>query len=122
MGIGLNANVESTFINNSINCDFKATSLKEEYGNDIDLVDITDSIINKIEYYYYNLLRTGKSTEILDRWKQQSDMFGRRAVVYDGTQKFSGKVIDLDNNGSLIMRLDDSSIKKIIYFNNVSFS
>jgi hypothetical protein len=49
-------------------------------------------------------------------------MFGRRAVVYDGTQKFSGEVIDLDNNGSLIMRLDDSSIKKIIYFNNVSFS
>jgi len=122
LGIGLNANVESSFINNSINCDFKATSLKEEYGNDIDLVDITDSIINKIEYYYYNLLRTGKSTEILDRWKQQSDMFGRRAVVYDGTQKFSGEVIDLDNNGSLIMRLDDSSIKKIIYFNNVSFS
>lgn len=91
LGIGLNANVESTFINNSINCDFKATSLKEEYGNDIDLVDITDSIINKIEYYYYNLLRTGKSTEILDRWKQQSDMFGRRAVVYDGTQNFREK-------------------------------
>ena len=59
--------------------------------------------------------------EILDRWKQESDMFGKRAIVYDGTQKFSGEVIDLDNNGSLIMRLDDSSIKKIIYYSNVSF-
>ena len=122
LGIGLNANVESSLINNSINGDFKATSLKEEYGSDIDLVDITDSIINKIEYYYYNLLRTGKSMEILNRWKQQSDIFERRAIVYDGTQKFSGEVIDLDNNGSLIMRLDDSSIKKIIYYQNVSFS
>jgi BirA family biotin operon repressor/biotin-[acetyl-CoA-carboxylase] ligase len=122
LGIGLNANVESSLINDSINGDFKATSLKEEYGSDIDLVDITDSIINKIEYYYYNLLRTGKSMEILNRWKQKSDIFERRAIVYDGTQKFSGKVIDLDNNGSLIMRLDDSSIKKIIYYQNVSFS
>ena len=58
--------------------------------------------------------------EILDRWKQESDMFGKSAVVYDGTQIFSGEVIDLDNNGSLIMRLDDSSIKKIIYYSNVS--
>jgi BirA family transcriptional regulator, biotin operon repressor / biotin---[acetyl-CoA-carboxylase] ligase len=122
LGIGLNANVESSLINKSINGDVKATSIKEEYGNEIDLVTITDLIINKIEYYYYNLLRTGKSMEILDRWKQQSDMFGRRAVVYDGTQKFSGEVVDLDNSGSLIMRLDDSSIKKIIYFNNVSSS
>ena len=48
-------------------------------------------------------------------------VFGKRAIVYDGTQKFLGEVIDLDNNGSLIMRLDDSSIKKIIYYSNVSF-
>jgi len=59
--------------------------------------------------------------EILDRWKQESDIFGKRAIVYDGTQKFGGEVLDLDNNGSLIMRLDDSSIKKIIYYSNVSF-
>ena len=121
MGIGLNANVESSLINNSINVDSKATSLKEEYGNDIDLVYIASSVVDKIEYYYDNLLRPGKTMEILDRWKQESDMFGRRAIVYDGTQKFGGEVIDLDNNGSLIMRLDDSSIKKIIYYSNVSF-
>ena len=121
MGIGLNANVEISLINNSINVDSKATSLKEEYGNDIDLAYITNSVVHKIEYYYDNLLRTGKTMEILDRWKQESDIFGKRAIVYDGTQKFSGEVIDLDNNGSLIMRLDDSSIKKIIYYSNVSF-
>ena len=121
MGIGLNANVEISLINNSINVNSKATSLKAEYGNDIDLAYITNSVVHKIEYYYDNLLRTGKTMEILDRWKQESDIFGKRAIVYDGTQKFSGEVIDLDNNGSLIMRLDDSSIKKIIYYSNVSF-
>jgi BirA family biotin operon repressor/biotin-[acetyl-CoA-carboxylase] ligase len=121
MGIGLNANVESSLINNSINVDSKATSLKEEYGNDIDLVYITSSVVHKIEYYYDNLLRPGKTIEILDRWKQESDIFGKRAIVCDGTQKFEGEVIDLDNNGSLIMRLDDSSIKKIIYYSSVSF-
>ena len=121
MGIGLNANVEISLINNSINVNSKATSLKAEYGNDIDLAYITNSVVRKFEYYYDNLLRTGKTMEILDRWKQESDIFGKRAIVYDGTQKFSGEVIDLDNNGSLIMRLDDSSIKIIIYYSNVSF-
>jgi len=105
IGIGLNANVESSLINNSINVDSKVTS----------------SVVHKIEYYYDNLLRPGKTMEILDRWKQESDMFGKRAIVYDGIQKFGGEVIDLDNNGSLIMRLDDSSIKKIIYYSSVSF-
>jgi len=121
MGIGLNANIESSLINNYLTDDTtKATTLKQEYGNDIDLVYLTKSIVDRIEYYY-NFLSGGKALEIIELWKQNSDMFGRRAIVYDGIEKITGEVVDIDQDGSLIMKLGDESIKKITYYGNVTF-
>ena len=121
MGLGLNANIESTLINNYLTADTtKATTIKEEYGNDIDLVNITKSIVDRIEYYY-NFLSSGKALEIIELWKQNSDMFGRRAIVYDGIEKIMGEVVDIDQDGSLLMKLGDGSIKKITYYGNVTF-
>lgn len=121
MGIGLNANIESSLINNYLTDDTtKATTLKEEYGNDIDLVYLTKSIVDRIEYYY-NFLSSGKALEIIELWKQNSDMFGRRAIVYDGIEKIIGEVVDIDQDGSLIMKLGDGSTKKITYYGNVTF-
>jgi BirA family biotin operon repressor/biotin-[acetyl-CoA-carboxylase] ligase len=121
MGLGLNANIESSLINNYLTADnTKATTLKEEYGHDIDLLGLTKSIVDKIEYYY-NFINSGKALEIIELWKQNSDMFGRRAIVYDGTQKIIGEVVDIDQDGSLIMKLGDDSIKKITYYGNVTF-
>jgi BirA family biotin operon repressor/biotin-[acetyl-CoA-carboxylase] ligase len=120
MGLGLNANIESSLINNNLTADTtKATTLKEEYGNDIDLVYLTKSIVDRIEYYY-NFLSSGKALEIVELWKQNSDMFGRRAIVYDGIEKIMGEVVDIDQDGSLIMKLEDDSIKRITYYGNVT--
>ena len=44
----------------------KATSLNKECGHEIDLLQLTKSIIDRIEYYYYDLLTTGKLMEIIN--------------------------------------------------------
>jgi BirA family biotin operon repressor/biotin-[acetyl-CoA-carboxylase] ligase len=122
MGVGLNANIESSSINNYLTNDcVKATSLKEEYGKDIDLIFLIKSILERMEYYYDNFLSSGKAIEIVDRWKEKSDIFGKKAIVYDGTQKVIGEVIDIDQNGALLMKLIDTSIKKISHYSDVSF-
>lgn len=122
MGIGLNANIESSSINNYLtNDNLKATTLKEEYGNDIDLIFLTKSILERMEYYYENFLSNGRTLEIIERWKEKSDIFGKKAIVYDGTQKVMGEVIDIDQNGALIIKLSDTSIKKINYYSTVLF-
>lgn len=121
MGIGLNANMGSAHINNSISSSTKATSIKEEYGREIDLAYIAKLIVEKIEYYYNNFLKVGKNAEILNRWKRESDMFGKRAIIYDGVHKFAGEVVDLCYDGALLMKLDDSSSKKIISYSDVTF-
>lgn len=122
MGVGLNANIETSLVNDNLTDNsIKATSLKKEYGNDIDLVYLTKAIIDRIEYYYYNLLSTGKTLEIIDLWKKNSDIIGKRGIVYDRNDKVVGKVIDIDKDGSLLMKLDDSSIKRVTFYTSVSF-
>jgi BirA family biotin operon repressor/biotin-[acetyl-CoA-carboxylase] ligase len=119
MGIGLNANIDSSSINNFLDGNVKATTLKEECGNDIDLLFLIKSILEKLEHYYDALSR-GKTLEIIDSWKEKSDMFGKRAIVYDGNEKLIGHVIDIDQNGGLVMKLTDGSVKNIIYYSDVS--
>lgn len=123
MGVGLNANIETSSVNDNLTDNsIKATSLKKEYGNDIDLVHLTKAIIDRVEYYYYELLSTGKTLEIIDLWKKNSDIIGKKGVVYDGNKKVVGKVINIDKDGSLLMKLEDSSIKRVTFYTNVSFS
>jgi BirA family transcriptional regulator, biotin operon repressor / biotin---[acetyl-CoA-carboxylase] ligase len=121
MGIGLNANIDSSSINNFLNNgNLKATTLKEECGNDIDLLFLIKSILEKLEHYYDALLSRGKTLEIIDSWKEKSEMFGKKAIVYDGNEKFMGHVIDIAQNGALVMKLTDGSVKNIIYYSDVS--
>ncbi len=123
MGVGLNANIETSSVNDNLTDNsIKATSLKKEYGNDIDLVHLTKAIIDRVEYYYYELLSTGKTLEIIDLWKKNSDIIGKKGIVYDGNEKVVGKVIDIDKDGSLLMKSEDSSIKRVTFYSNVSFS
>lgn len=122
MGIGLNANIDPYFVNNNLDDDsIKATSLNNEYGSDIDLLHLTKAIIDRLEYYYYDLLNTGKSLEIIELWKKNSDIIGKTAIVYDGNEKVVGQVIDIDKEGSLLMKLFDSSVKRVTYYSNVTF-
>ena len=121
MGIGLNANNGSSFINNYITSqDLKATTLKEEYGNEVDLLFLVKAILERIEYYYDNFISCGNTSEIIVRWKHKSDMFGKKATVHDGNQKFVGRIFDIDTTGALLIKLGDASIKKIIYYDDVT--
>lgn len=121
MGLGLNANIKSSLINDYLTAhDLKATTLKAEYGNKVDLVFLVKSILERIEYYYDNFVSCGNTLEIIDRWKEKSDMFGKKATVRDGNQKIMGHIIDIDQTGALLIKPSDNSIKKIIYYDNVT--
>ena len=121
MGLGLNANIASSLINDYLTShDLKATTIKEEYGNEVDLLFLVKSILERIEYYYDNFISCGNTSEIIDRWKEKSDMLGKKATVHDGNQMIVGHIFDIDQTGALLMKLSDTSIKKITYYDNVT--
>lgn len=122
LGIGLNANIAVSLVNDNLTDNsIDATSLSKEYGNEIDLARLIKAIVDRIEYYYYELLSTGKTLEIIDLWKENSNVVGKKAIVYDGNETVAGHVIDIDKDGSLLMKLDDASIKRVTYYDNVTF-
>lgn len=122
MGIGLNANIATSLINDNLTDNsIKATSLNKEYGTDVDLVYLTKVIVDRIEYYYYELLSTGKTLEIIDLWKKNSDIIGKEAIICDGNERVVGQVIDVDKDGSLLMKLGGASIKNVKYYSDVTF-
>jgi BirA family biotin operon repressor/biotin-[acetyl-CoA-carboxylase] ligase len=122
IGIGLNANIEASLVNDYLTDNsIKATSLNKECGYDVDLVHLTKAIIDRIEHYYYDVLSTGRTLEIVDLWKKNSDIIGKKAIVSHDNETIMGQVIDVDKDGSLLIQLDDSSIKRVTYYSNVNF-
>lgn len=122
MGIGLNANIVPSLVNDGLtNNSVMATSLYKEYGHDVDLIQMTKVIVDRIEYHYYELLSIGKTLEIINLWKSHSDIVGKKGTVHDGNDTVEGKVVDIDKDGSLLIQLDDTSLRRVNFYSNVIF-
>jgi BirA family biotin operon repressor/biotin-[acetyl-CoA-carboxylase] ligase len=121
IGFGININNRSfpTELRDS------ATSLAQEAGHPLDLHHFTLVFLAKLSWnlglLYFeeanNLLGeypSGRKGEhrLLERWKELSDTIGRRVVfghnVFD-TPLFEATVIGLQDDGGLMLRLDDGS-------------
>lgn len=116
IGIGLNANFEARSIpelGNQIIVS-RVTTLRDELGNDTDLVKLTKLILERLEYYY-SQLKEDKIKAIVDAWKKRSDFFGRLVRIEDGKKNFQGIAIGVDENGFLEIRLPDGSVQRVIF-------
>jgi BirA family biotin operon repressor/biotin-[acetyl-CoA-carboxylase] ligase len=88
-----------------------ATSLKEELGEDVSRIRLTQKILENLEREYKRLSK-GAFEEIAAEWKELSEMLGARVKVELPTREFEGQAIDLDSSGSLLVRLDNGFIEK----------
>ena len=117
VGIGIN-------VNNKLprNIQHIACSLKES-GNKVNRSLLTQRLLEKLEYYYWLMLEEGP-LKIIKECKQFSAILGKTVKVsfssedrFIGTgakQVFIGKVININEKGSLILKLKNNSRKEII--------
>ena len=89
----------------------KATSIMIETGKRVDRNLLIAELLNRFEYWYEKFMEGGET--VIKRWRELSDTSGRRVKVNVGDRVYEGIAKVLDNNGSLMLRLDDGSIKKI---------
>ena len=89
------------------------TSLKIQLGKKIDKEKILKQFLkefNKLYAQYENK----KYKEILNLFRKYCDTIGKNVKAKTIKQSFYGKIIDIDNDCNLILRLKNKKIKKII--------
>ena len=83
-----------------------ATSLKLEFGEDINRTALIKSLITQLDLQYKKF-QNNKVQAILNNWTRNTDLFGKTISLNKGNQIINGEAIRLDNHGRLVI-LNDS--------------
>ena len=110
LGIGINANVDTNAFPKELTGSL--TSLKKEAKREIPREEFLQALLKEMEHYYNDFTR-GRFARILEEWKSLTDMIGKDVEVVSFDERFEGKAIDVDQDGALIVRLEDESVKKV---------
>jgi BirA family biotin operon repressor/biotin-[acetyl-CoA-carboxylase] ligase len=110
VGIGINVNVSKDKI--PLEISEIATSLYMELGYEICRIHLFQEIIRQFEKRYLGLNETTYN-EFLNEWKSLSTIIGNRVQIESENNIRLGTALDIDKNGSLIIKLDSEDIIKI---------
>ena len=111
VGIGVNANNDIGSL--PIGVQKSATSLQEQLGREISIEEFVLRLLKEFEGVYKKFTRMEFSS-ILNDWKKFSDTLGNLVRVHIGDEIIDGRAVDLDQNGALVIRKEDGSLKTII--------
>jgi BirA family biotin operon repressor/biotin-[acetyl-CoA-carboxylase] ligase len=111
VGIGVNANfdVEKVFPEE---LRVIATSLENELGRKVKLEELFKALLEKLENFYELFMKEGFDP-ILKEWKKYAGFLGCQVEVASGIEKWVGLALDVENDGALIMRLEDGTVKRV---------
>lgn len=110
VGLGLNVNTP----------DFpddikeKATSIFIETSKHFPRVGFIQEYLKWYEKYYEIFKKTGFEP-VIKRWKELTNMIGKRITVEMISKKYSGEVQDIDKDGVLILRDNKGKSHRIIF-------
>lgn len=106
IGIGINANVDSSTMSSCLEKGTKVTSLSDELGHKTSTLGLTKVILEKLEYYYIELKHCVPHT-IIEEWKKNSDILSHKVTVMQNNRTIQGVAADVKDDGSLLVRTDD---------------
>lgn len=104
-GIGINVNMESF----DKEIEHRATSMYIESGRKYNRNELIANLLNKFEYYYKKFLDRGLIS-ILDEYKQNCITIGRDVNVIFKKETVTGRAVDVDENGALVVETDNGII------------
>lgn len=110
MGIGINVNMESF----PEDLNDKATSLKNELGNEVDRKKLVASILNNLEDLYEEFRNTGDISRVIEICREGSLLINKEVRVINGNSEVICTVLDIDDDGELIVRHKDGVVSRVI--------
>lgn len=110
VGIGLNANNSLSAFPPDLR--IKATTIKERLGKDVKREELVSSLLKSFEFCY-EAFREGRFISVLEDWRRFSCTLGRMVEVSGFGERWEGFAVDVDDEGWLIIKVDDGSLRKI---------
>ncbi len=111
IGIGINVNTSEDEFPEDIR--EKASSLFVESGRTFDRKVIMSSILNNYEALYKDFLTSGSIAESIAICRENSAVLGREVVLIEGNNTKVVEVIDISENGHLIVK-DSNETREIL--------
>ena len=111
VGVGINANIDLEVFPSHLRG--KVTSLKHELGYRVRRRTLTRSILQNFEHHYKRL-QQGQWDILRQEWKSMAAFLGEQVEVTNSSEVFVGKAWDLDEDGALIIRRENGTLKKIV--------
>ncbi len=106
IGIGLNVNNEND------NLPQQATSLKDYAKKEISRIVLLQEILRRLENNYL-LLEAKGGAPIIAKWRTFNLTLGKRVKITSHHRHLEGQAVDIDQDGSLLVRKDSGTIEKI---------
>ncbi|MBO7719545.1 MAG: biotin--[acetyl-CoA-carboxylase] ligase [Methanosphaera sp.] len=111
IGIGIDVNINQKDLPKDLQ-DI-TTTVNEESSEDIKRAEIMKVFFSIFEEYYEEF-KEGKFKHIIGEWRRLSSTTGNRVKVYKDGKAMIADAVGIDNQGALIVELDDGSLEKII--------
>ena len=105
VGIGINVNNDPTPV------DQAATSLKHLLGREISRKELLSRFLDEFE----KQLSDNSLNNVISQWKKYTLTLNRHVKIVTTQDTTEGVAIDIEENGALVLRLKDGSLKRIIY-------
>jgi len=110
VGVGINANFDLAVLPRELW--ENTTTLREVLGRNVDREAIIRSFLEYFEICYNKML-AGNFKHILSEWKNFASFLGKRIVVSNTKEKMEGIAQNIDEDGSLIVRLEKGDLVKV---------
>ncbi len=108
IGIGINVNIVENELPKQTR--LPATSLAIENKEFIDRIFLARALLQNVDKWY-TILRDEHFRYITERWKEFCITIGKELTITDCGREYMGKVIDISNNGGLMLKLDSGQIR-----------
>ncbi|MHB1393484.1 MAG: biotin--[acetyl-CoA-carboxylase] ligase [Clostridia bacterium] len=112
VGIGINANLEYEDFGPEVSS--MATSLKLSKGSAVSRKALVASVLNEFEEVYEVFVREGRIKPFLDEYKSKSAVLGKEIRVISKKEEIIGLAVDISEEGHLVVKLGDGTIKEIM--------
>ncbi|HOX00602.1 MAG TPA: biotin--[acetyl-CoA-carboxylase] ligase [Deltaproteobacteria bacterium] len=111
IGVGINVNTPAGGFPPELR--ERATSLAAEIGRPVSRAEVLGDFLDHFERYYDRIGREGFDP-VIRRWRELSDMEGRRVRVYSFGGPLEGVIEGIDDEGILLLKTADGSFERVI--------